>query len=80
MSPSAILLTTISSGTKVKIARLIGGRTFKSKITAMGLHVGLVITVIRNESEGPIVVEAKGVRIALGRGMSEKLSVYRLEK
>ena len=46
----------------------------------MGLHVGLVITVIRHETAGPIVIEAKGVRIALGRGMADKIDVYRLDK
>lgn len=76
MTPQKVSLITVPAGEKVKVALLSGGKTFKSRITAMGLHVGLVIRVISNQSKGPIVIEAKGIRIVLGVGMTDKIGVY----
>jgi ferrous iron transport protein A len=75
VTPKVISLTTIKENAKVKIASLGGGTVCKSKLTAMGFHVGLLIKIIHNEHKGPVLVEAKGIKIALGHGMANKILV-----
>jgi ferrous iron transport protein A len=75
MLRKAVPLTSVKENTRVKIAFLGGGTILKSKLTAMGLHVSLLIKVIHNEYKGPVLIEAKGIRIALGQGMANKILV-----
>jgi Fe2+ transport system protein FeoA len=75
MTRKAVPLTSIKENTRVKIASLGGGTVCKSKLTAMGMHVSLMIKVMHNEDKGPVLIEVKGIRIALGQGMASKILV-----
>lgn len=75
MTRKAVPLTSIKENSKVRIASLGGGTVCKSRLTAMGLHVSLLIKVMHNEDKGPVLIEAKGIRIALGHGMASKILV-----
>ena len=50
------------------------GRSIMTRINDMGL-VGCIFTVIVQQSHGPVLVEVRGTRLALGRGISEKINV-----
>jgi Fe2+ transport system protein FeoA len=41
----------------------------------MGFVPGVTVDVLRNDGGGPVVVVLKGVRVMLGRGMANKMSV-----
>jgi ferrous iron transport protein A len=41
----------------------------------MGLTVGAEITVAQNSFVGPVVVDVRGVRLAIGRGMATRIMV-----
>ena len=40
----------------------------------LGIHEGERIRVVKNDS-GPVVVEVKGTRVAIGRGLANKIKV-----
>ena len=51
-----------------------GGNELQRRLTDMGLRQGAQVEVLSNSS-GPVVVACGGARLALGRGMSEKVMV-----
>ena len=70
-----IHLSTINSGRTVKLAGVEAGRSLNSRLAAMGLLPNVEITVVSNGHPGPFVVNVKGSRIMLGRGMADKIMV-----
>lgn len=52
------------------------GRGFLKRLVDMGLTPGTKVTVIRSAPlNGPVEVYVRGYRLALGRGMAEKVIV-----
>jgi len=41
----------------------------------MGVYPGVEIVVVENRGVGPIIVESKGGKIAIGRGLARKILV-----
>jgi len=55
-----------------KISSVVCGRGCMNKLASMGIIPGEVVRVINNGS-GPVIVEVKGSRIAIGRGVAMKI-------
>jgi ferrous iron transport protein A len=72
-------LAMIGSGKKVKLISVKSGRGLRGRLTAMGLVPNIEFTVISNGSHGPFIIKVKESKIALGRGMANKIMVA-LEK
>ena len=70
-----ILLKDTIDDAKVKLVKVDAGQTLKARLAAMGLLPGAELRVINNGHPGPIVVDFKGSRIVLGRGMAGKILV-----
>ncbi len=70
-----IPLLNIKTGQKVKLIRVDAGEGLKSRLAALGMVPNVQITIINKDRPGPFVVSFKGSRIALGRGMTEKIMV-----
>jgi ferrous iron transport protein A len=70
-----IPLSQIPEGKTVIITGINAGFGLKNRLTSMGLLPGVQIKVINNHHPGPFVVSAKGGKIALGRGMADKILV-----
>jgi Fe2+ transport system protein FeoA len=70
-----IPLLNIKTGQKVKLIRVDAGEDLKSRLAALGMVPNVQITIINKDRPGPFVVSFKGSRIALGRGMTEKIMV-----
>jgi len=69
-----MLLSDSEVGKKYRISNIDKlGRNIKKRLCDMGL-VGCVFLVIV-KSSGPVLVEVRGTRLALGRGMAMKLEV-----
>jgi len=66
-------LSKVPAGTTVRVARLTGGRGMVARLTNMGLNAGSEITVMRNDPAGPLIVRCKGSRLALGRGVLDRI-------
>ncbi len=67
-------LSDIKKGTAVKVAGVHGGRSMVHRLNTMGIIPGTDIKIV-HESKGPVIIEARGSRIALGRGMVSKIEV-----
>lgn len=72
-------LSSVAAGQQVQLVRIQAGLALKERLAAMGLIPQGVFRVIRNEGQGQVIVEIKGTRVILGRGMSGKIRVRNLE-
>jgi ferrous iron transport protein A len=70
-----IPLDQLLTGKHGVIRQLRGGKEFTSRLTAMGLAIGSAFEVLQNRGRGPVLVRARGTRIALGRGEALKILV-----
>ncbi len=68
-------LTNVTNGTKVRLLKIDAGQGLKARLAAMGLLAGAEFKVINNGHPGPFVIELKGSRMVLGRGMAGKIIV-----
>jgi len=73
----AFPLTLADCGQRLKIVRLLGGRTFQCRMASLGLCPGQKIEVATNngKSVGPRIVTTDAGRFALGCGMCQKILV-----
>ncbi len=62
-------------GVTVKVIGVRAGRGAMRRLTELGLIPGATIKIIKSSNSGPVLLEVKGSRIALGRGISMKLFV-----
>jgi Fe2+ transport system protein FeoA len=68
-------LTGIKTGRKAVLVSVEGGRAAEKRLLDMGLIVGEEISVINNSGFGPLTINLKGSRVALGHGLASKLIV-----
>lgn len=52
-----------------------GGRGLVRRLVEMGLTIGTRVRVLRSDFPGPVLIEVRGSRIALGRGVAMKVLV-----
>ena len=58
----------------VLIEEILAGYRAHRFLADLGIHEGERVRVIRNDL-GPIIVEIKGTRVAIGRGLAEKIVI-----
>ena len=68
-------LSEVTEGQTVNIIRIDGGRDLRSRLTTMGLLPKTRIKVVRNGKSGPFVISVKNSKMALGRGVVDKIMV-----
>ena len=56
------------------IVNIIAGNKAHRFLADLGIHAGEKIKIIKNDS-GPVVIEVKGTRVAIGRGLAAKIEV-----
>ncbi len=59
-------------GQRARITRFLGGRMLRSRLIALGLNLGQEIDILQN-NRGLLIVGLNGGRVALGRGISQKI-------
>lgn len=67
-------LSGVKEGQIVIIHTINAGRKAHRFLADLGIHEGEKIRVIKNDT-GPIIVEVRGTRVALGRGLVSKIEV-----
>ena len=73
---SALLpLAMAKAGEKLLIKEITGGREARARLASMGLRPGDALEVISNDGEGRLIVGASSTRLALGRGIAQKILV-----
>jgi Fe2+ transport system protein FeoA len=75
---NVILLKSAVPGKNYLIEKIIGGHGINGRLNAMGIVPKEVITVVFQTWGGPLTIAVKGVRIALGRGITHKIEVSEL--
>jgi Fe2+ transport system protein FeoA len=65
-------LSAVPPGQRVRITSFAGGRMVRSRLVSLGLNLGREVTILQN-NRGLIMVGVNGGRVALGRGVSQKI-------
>ncbi len=65
-------LAQVPSGQRVRITGYQGGRMLRARLLALGLNLGREVDILQN-NRGLIIVGLNGGRVALGRGISQKV-------
>jgi ferrous iron transport protein A len=79
MTTRGIRLSTVPVGEMVHIQRMNGGHHFLSRLASLGFTPGASLQVVQNYGRGPIIVNIRDTRVALGRGEACKILVNRHE-
>ncbi len=74
-SNSTIPLSTVPSGKQVQVVSIEAGWGLQRRLADMGLTPGLNVMVISRQRPGSVVLDVRGSRLALGRGISHKIMV-----
>ena len=72
---AAAPLAFFPEGAEGRIVRLAGGRGLTQRLADMGFVPGTKVKVLSAHYPGPILVDIKGSRVALGRGVAMKIMV-----
>ncbi len=65
-------LLTLKKGDEGRVKFIDAGKCATRRLYEMGLNIGAPIKIIKNDT-GPIIVSLAGNKIALGRGLAEKV-------
>jgi ferrous iron transport protein A len=77
MSEERISLNTLAPGEAGVVRALTGGWGFMSRLATLGFTPGAKLTMVQNFGRGPLIVNIRDTRIALGRGEAAKVYVTR---
>ncbi len=70
-----MVLSTIDQGKEVTLIDIRGGRGVRSKLYSMGLVPGVTLKILNRSGLGPVMIAVKDSRLAIGRGMADKIIV-----
>jgi len=72
-------LSALRDGEKARIALFLGGRGMERRMRDLGLQPGHEVEVLRGTAagRGPVLVAIGSMRVAIGRGMADKILVTR---
>ena len=72
-----VQLTKLTVGQKAHIVDIAGGRLLLTRLSRMGIHKGIVLSMVSTPiiKRGPVVVSASGSQVAIGHGMAAKIMV-----
>lgn len=75
MVEQSMPLAMVSPGETVSVVGIAGGRGLARRLTDMGLTPGVKVKVVNNSMPGPVMIELRGSKLALGHGVSQKIMV-----
>lgn len=55
-----------------------GGKGIISRLAGMGIGIGQIVEVVKNEGRGPVIVKVGESKVAIGRGMASKIVVEKV--
>lgn len=77
MNEQRISLSALATGEVAMVRQLAGGRGFVSRLATLGFTPGAEVNMVQNFGHGPLIVNIRDTRIALGRGEAAKVLVER---
>lgn len=70
-------LSRLSPGEKCRIKKIAAGAYATKRLYEMGFNTDATVQVLKND-RGPIIVSLSGNKVALGRGLAEKVIIHKL--
>lgn len=67
-------LSFFNTGEKGTVENILGGEKVSKRLYEMGFNKGTEVKVMKNDA-GPIIVSLSGYKIALGRGLAQKIMI-----
>ena len=52
-----------------------GGQRFREKIYSMGLNPGVKFKILQNSGHGPVELQVRQTKLAIGRGMTARIKI-----
>jgi len=71
----SVSLNSLPVGHIARVTELRGGRGLIGRLACLGFTPGARVHMLQNHGYGPLIVEVRDVRIALGRGEAAKIRV-----
>jgi Fe2+ transport system protein FeoA len=68
-------LSNTKKGQTVVLKEIAWGKELKRKLNNLGLTTGVKFDIIKHSKVGPWIIEVRGARLALGRGVIDKIEV-----
>lgn len=68
-------LSQVEKGQQVVLKDIAWGQQLRRKLSNLGLTPGVKFNVITKSHFGPWIIEVRGARLALGRGIIDKIDV-----
>jgi len=72
-------LSKLGAGEIGLVSKLNGGRRMVSRLAALGFTPDAEVIMVQNFGHGPLIVNVRDTRIALGRGEAGKIGVVKKE-
>jgi len=74
-SSGAMPLALVEEHVPVVCVDIVGGHTVRHRLTGLGILPGTPLELLSAPPAGPVLVEVRGSRVAIGRGMAQKILV-----
>jgi Fe2+ transport system protein FeoA len=68
-------LMMLQPGSRARVVEIRGGRGVRQRLSSMGIYPGETLSLVRGGRGGPVIVEARGTRVVIGRGMAHRVMV-----
>ena len=65
----------VSSGEVVRVVAVRAGWGLQRRLADMGLTPGVQVRVVNSQRPGPVVIDIRGSRLALGYGVAHRIMV-----
>ena len=75
MTGQGMPLAMARPGELVTVIGVRGGWGLQRRLADMGLTPGVRIRVINSQMPGPVLIDLRGARVALGRGVAQRVMV-----
>lgn len=72
-----LTLSEVKTGEHVLFINIQEGKGVASRLTSLGFTPGVAIEMIQNYGHGPLVVNIRGTRVALGRHEAQSIHVHK---
>lgn len=68
-------LNEMRRGAVVRVVAISGGRMARTKLMDLGIIPGERLSIVKNDGNGPLLVEHHGSKVVVGTGLSGKVRV-----
>lgn len=73
--PLNIPLTSLQPGQRARLVRIEGGHQVVHRLSELGLTPGVELEVLQRNGGGPLLLAVRDTRLAIGRGMADRVLV-----